>query len=94
VIVGNGLGFPLPTFAIQPLSADLDLYDAKDTWTRSFISAFVLVAEHAHMIPNDSFLWNLIFPKGKDGALIYSHSGTRRVYKSNVYSQIRCQIVS
>jgi hypothetical protein len=50
-------------------------------WSRSLVSSFLLVSDHQDQIKTENYLWNLIWPKTKDGkpafsigGILYSHS--------------------
>ncbi len=72
MIIGTNTFHPLHSFPTSPI--DSDTFDGRDAWTRTFLSSVLFVSEHHELLPQDSFLWNLIYPKGRDGNPSYSSS--------------------
>ena len=77
---------------ISVLHPSEDHFDARDSWTKALLSAFLMINENQNLLPADLFLWNLIFPKSKDIGItplapsgkyavkLYHCGGWRRVF--------------
>jgi hypothetical protein len=60
-------GTSLTTPNVSAIPVGENHFDGRDSWTNTLISAFLMLYENQNLLPSDLFLWNLIFPKSKDG---------------------------